>query len=302
MSFVPKGYIPVFIALFYLISSVYAQTELIVSDEENTQNNSIKTNNQGNQISNIRVVLDHIFISNINNSLEISETVVFRNEGQEIYYSDDNHTLFAISTPPSIRDIKTQAMECCLVQDEGVIYMDPMQSLKSGENFEMKISYTIVPQGQEYVFNKSAAYNTTSLSIFVDKKSDLAIEGSDDIITLSGIEYNFIIFNDLTPGETIGIPVKITKEPDYKYVGIGFFLIFSICLVYFFKGKLKRKRTKNLTLEELELEKIKIFHTIYGFEKHVGHEKSDEYTKLMEEYRNKVFQIYFKMVSLKNNM
>jgi hypothetical protein len=52
--------------------------------KKNTQNNPIKANNLSNQIYNIRVSFDHIFISNKNNSLEISEIVVFRNEGEEI--------------------------------------------------------------------------------------------------------------------------------------------------------------------------------------------------------------------------
>ena len=300
MSFVFKGYISVFVALFYFISLVSAQTDLIVSDEKNTHNNSINANNLNNQSYNIRVALDHIFISNKNNSLEISEIVVFRNEGQEIYYSKDNHTFFAISTPLDTKDLKTQAMECCLVQEEGIVYMDPMQSVKPGDNFDMKISYVLIPQGPEYVFNKSAVYNTTSLSIFVDKKSGMSLEGPYDAITLSGIEYNVITFNDIRSGDTVSISVKIMKGPDYLYAGIGLFFLFSMGLAYLFMGKLKRIRIKELTLEELELEKRKIFHTIYGFEKHAGPEKSEEYTKLMEEYRNKAIQISFKIDNLKS--
>jgi hypothetical protein len=302
MSFVFRGFISVFIALFYLINSVYAQADLIVSDEKNTQNNLINTNNLNNQSYDIRVPLDHVFISNKNNSLEISEIVVFRNEGQEIYYSKDNHTFFAISTPPDIRDLRTQAMECCLVQEEGVVYMDPMKSIKPGENFEMKISYTLLTQGQGYVFNKSAVYNTTSLSILVDKKSGVIMEGTYDAITLSGIEYNVANFNDLRQGETVNIPVKIVKEPNYLYAGIGLFIIFSTGFVYLLKGKIKSRVKKELTIEELELEKKKIFQTIYGFKKHAGSEESEEYRKLMEEYRKKAIQIYFKIDNLRNKI
>ncbi len=129
-------------------------------------------NNTGSY--NISVALDHIFISKKNNSIEISEIVVFRNEGEEIYYNKDNHTFFAISTPPDIKNLKTQAMECCLVQDEGIVYMDPMQSIARGANFDMQISYALSFQDQEYVFNKSAIYNTTSISMFIDKKSGIA--------------------------------------------------------------------------------------------------------------------------------
>jgi hypothetical protein len=202
MNVVFKGDISMFLVLFYFISIVSAQTDYIIPDEKNTQNNSIE-NKLSNQSYNIRVEFDHIFISNKNNSLVISEIVVFRNDGGEIYYSKDNHTYFAISTPLDIRDLKTQMMECCLVEDEGVVYMDPMRPIKPGENFEMKISYTVLTQDPEYIFNKSAVYNTTSLSILVDKKSGVVMEDGYDAITLSGIEYNVVNFKDIRQGETV---------------------------------------------------------------------------------------------------
>jgi hypothetical protein len=93
--------------------------------------------------------------------------------------------------------------------------MDPMKSIRPSENFEMKISYTLLTQGPGYVFNKSAVYNTTSLLILVDKKSGVIMEGTYDAITLSGIEYKVITFNDIRSGDTVSIPVKIIKEPDY---------------------------------------------------------------------------------------
>lgn len=300
MSFVFKGYIPVFMALFYFISIVSAQTDLIVPDEKNTQGNSIKSNDLSNQTYKIRAALDHIFISNKNNSLEISEIVVFRNDGGEIYYSKDNHTYFAISTPLDIRDLKTQVMECCLVEEEGVVYMDPMRSIKPGENFEMKISYSLHAQGPEYVFNKSAVYNTTSLSIFVDKKSGAVMELPYNAITISGIEYNVVNFNDLRQGEIATLPIKIMKGQDYLFVGIGLFLLFSTGLIYFFYRKIKSKGKKVHTLEELELEKNKIFQTIYGFKKHAGSQESEEYRKLIDEYRNRAIQIYYELENVKN--
>ncbi len=283
--------ISMFIVFFYFTGIASAQID---------ENNSISGHDPTDQSYNIKVALDHIFISKKNNSLEISETVVFRNEGQEIYYSKDNHTFFAISTPTDAKNLKTQAMECCLVQEEGIVYMDPMQSIKPGETFEMQISYTIIPQGKEYVFNKNAIYNTTSLSMFVDKKSGMSLEGSYDAITLSGIEYNVVAFNDLRAGERASIPVKMAQETGYLYMGIGLFFLFSTGLVYLFRGKIKRERTKEQTLEELELEKRKIFQTIYGFEKHAEPERSEEYRKLMEEYRQKAIQIFIKIDNLKD--
>lgn len=154
-----RGAISMFIVIFYFIGIASPQTDVGISGikitgnitsniQENIAggNNPINGQNLSNQSYDVKVALDHIFISKKNNSLEISEIVVFRNEGQEIYYTKDNHTFFGISTPPDIKNLKTKAMECCLVQDEGVVYMDPMQSIAQGSNFEMQISYTLLPE------------------------------------------------------------------------------------------------------------------------------------------------------------
>ncbi|CAG1002795.1 MAG: hypothetical protein OIN86_02620 [Candidatus Methanoperedens sp.] len=283
-----KGTISIFIALLYFVNIGSAQFDEMITSGNNTGS------------YNISVALDHIFISKKNNSIEISEIVVFRNEGKEIYYSKDNHTFFAISTPPDIRNLKAQAMECCLVQDEGVVYMDPMQSIARGANFNMQISYALIPQDQKYVFNKSAIYNTTSISMFIDKKSGIDLEGSSEVMTLSGKEYNVIAFNNLRAGEMISIPIKIIPDySGYLYAGIGLFVLLSIGLIYFFKEKIVKRRKKEYTLEELEIEKKNIFMTIHGFEKHAGPEISEEYQKLMEEYRQKAIRICIKIDNLK---
>jgi hypothetical protein len=288
--------ISVFIILFFFLSIASAQTGNIVS--EKNQRNSINGHDLSTQNYNIKVVLDHIFISKKNNSLEISEMVVFRNEGAEIYYSRDNHTFFAISTPNEAKNLKTQAMECCLVQEEGVVFMDPMQPIKPGDNFEMQVSYMLLPSGNEYVFNKSAVYNTTSLSLFVDKKSGLELEGLYETLTLQGNEYNVIAFSDLSPGEPVSVSIKMTEGSGYLYAGIGLLSLFTIGLAYRFKEKIFRK--KEYTLEELELEKKRIFLAIHGFEKHAGPEKSEEYRRLIDEYRQKAIQIFIKIDKIKN--
>ncbi len=287
-----KGSISIFIALLYFTGIASARI-----DEKITDVNITDVNNAGNY--NISVALDHIFISMKNKSLEISEIVVFRNEGPEIHYSKDNHTFFAISTPPDIRNLEAQAMECCLVQDEGVVYIDPMKSIAPAANFEMQISYALPFQYQEYTFNKTAIYNTISIVMFIDKKNGLRIDRSNETITLGGNEYQIISFNDIKAGETVSIPVKMTKEPDYQYAGIGVLFLFSIGLVYRFRRKIFRKYKKEYTLEELENEKRNIFMTIHGFEKHAGPEISEEYRKLMEEYRQKAIRICIKIDKLK---
>lgn len=225
---------------------------------------------------------------------------VFRNEGSQIYYSKDNHTFFSISTPAGAENLITTAMECCLVREDGIVYMDPMKPVAAGDNFEMQILYTLIPQSSEYVFNKSAIHDTTSLSMFVDEKSGMSLDEPYDTLTLSGNEYMFIAFNNLRAGDTVSIPIKIMQEPGYLYAGIGLSYLFSAGLVYRFKGNIFRKREKEYSLEELEFEKRKIFQTIYGFEKHAGPERSEEYRKLMEEYRQKTIQIFIKIDKLKN--
>lgn len=137
--------------------------------------------------------------------------------------------------------------------------------------------------------------------MFIDKKSGIDLEGSSEVMTLSGNEYNVIVFNNLRAGEMISIPVKIIPDySGYLYEGIGLFFLFSIGLIYFFKDKILRKRKKAYTLEELEDEKRKVFRTIHGFEKHAGTEVSEEYRKLMEEYRQKAIRITIEIDKLKN--
>ncbi len=296
-----KGSILVLVVIFYFISIASSQTDKSIESEK-IIGNVTNEHNLSNQSYNIKVVLDHIFISKENSSLKISESVVFRNEGPEIYYSKDNHTFFAISTPQDIKNLKTQAMECCLVQEEGVVFMDPMQPIKPGDNFEMQVSYTLPSQSSGYVFNKSAVYNTTSLLLFVDKKSGIDLEGLYETLTLAGNEYNVITFNDLKAGETASIPIKMTQERNYLYAVIGLISLFLIGLVYRFKDKILGKVGKAYTLEELELEKKKIFQTIHGFEKHAGAESSEEYRRLMDEYRQKAIQIFIKIDKIKNKI
>jgi hypothetical protein len=64
-----KGTISIFIALLYFINIGSAQFDEMITSGNNTGS------------YNISVALDHIFISKKNNSIEISEIVVFRNEG-----------------------------------------------------------------------------------------------------------------------------------------------------------------------------------------------------------------------------
>lgn len=255
----------------------------------------------GNQSNNIRVVLDHIFISKNDDSIRISEIVVFRNEGHEINSSSGNHTYFAISTLPGLKNLKTDVMECCLVQDDGIVYMDPMKSVKTGENFDMKISYELYPRDKEYVFNKSAVYNTTSLSFFIEKNSGVNVERAHESIILSGKEYYTIIFDYLKTGDNIEIPLMITQQPNYYYLASGLFILVLAGFVYHFRGKLFRKK-KEYTLEELELEKQKIFQAIRGFEKHAVGESSEEYKRLMEEYRQKGIAIIMKIDKKSNQL
>ncbi len=92
------------------------------------------------------------------------------------------------------------------------------------------------------------------------------------------------------------------QEQNYLYAVIGLISLFSIGLVYRFKGKILRKVGKAYTLEELELEKRRIFQTIHGFEKHAGTESSEEYRRLMEEYRQKAIQIFIKIDKIKNKI
>ncbi len=186
------------------------------------------------------------------------------------------------------------------MEENGMVYMDPMDPVEHGDNFEMQVSYTLAPNGSDYVFNKSAVYNTTSLLMFVDKKNGVSFDGSYETLKLNGNEYNVIAFKDIDAGETVSVPIKINQEQGYLYAGIGLLSLFSLGLVYGFKRKIFRKRGKEYTLDELELEKKKIFQAIHGFEKHAGQEKSEEYQRLMDEYREKAIRVFIKIDKIKN--
>lgn len=253
---------------------------------------------EDNQSYNIRVVLDHIFISKNDDSIGISEIVVFRNEGHEIDYSGDNHTYFAISTPPGVKNLKTDVMECCLVQEDEIVYMDPMKPIKQGENFEMKISYELYPHDKDYVFNKIAVYNITSLSFFIDKNSGVNVEEVHESITLSGKEYYTIVFDELNAGDTVQIPLRFKEQ---NYLASGLFILVLAVFVYHNREKLFRKK-KEYTLEELEMEKMKIFQAMRGFEKHTVGEGSEEYMRLMDEYRQKGIDVLMEIDKIKNKL
>ncbi len=285
-----RGFISTFLLIFYFAGATFAQSD---------GNNSINGHAPNNGSYDIKVVLDHAFISKKNDSIEVSEIVVFRNDGQEIYYSKDNHTFFAISIPREAKNLKTQVMECCLVQEEGMVYMDPMKSIAHGSNFEMQVSYTL-PESTDLMFNKSAVYNTSSLMMFIDKRSGMSIIGSNGTLTLAGNEYRVIAFDNLSAGEKVSIPITISKETEYLYPGIGLATLISMGLVYRFRGKIFGIRTREYTLEELELEKRKIFSMIYGFEKHAGTQKSEELKKLIEENRLKAIRIFIEIDNLNN--
>lgn len=311
MNLAPRIYIPALMALIYLLNITSAQINESIAEKNNSTNGHVLNN----QNYNIRAILDHIFISKENNSLKISETVILRNEGTEIHYSKDNHIFFSVSTPPEVENLKTQAMECCLVQEEGAVLMDPMQPIKHGDNFEMQVSYTL-PAGSGYVFNKSVVYNTTSLLVFVNKQSGMSLEKLDSslvnlskkgnepdvhqILTLQGSEYDVLSFDDLKAGEAISVPINMTEEPGYLYAVVGMVSLFSTGLVYRYKGKIFGKREKEYTLDELELEKKRIFQAIHGIERHAGTEKSEEYRRLIEEYRQRAIEISIKIDKIKN--
>ena len=73
-------------------------------------------------------------------------------------------------------------------------------------------------------------------------------------------------------------------------------------MVYLFKGKIKSRGKKALTLGEHELEKKKIFQTIYEFKKHAGSQESEEFRKLIEEYRNRAIRISYEIDNFKNKI
>ncbi len=284
--------------IFFVFMMLFINTASAQTDGYPAGNNSINSLSI-NQSYDIRVVLDHILISKKNNSLEISEIVVFRNEGPEIFYTEENHTYFGISIPEGAANLKTEVMECCLVEQEGMVFMDPMQSIKNGENFEMQISYTLHPHEREYILNKSIIYNTSSLLILAEKKGEITFEGASESITLKGNNYGIIAFDNLEPGGYVRLPLMLSRNQELPYGIIALALVLMICVIYLLKEKITRKK-KEYTLSELELEKKKLFEAMRNFEKNSEGRISDEYSRLMDEYRQKAIQVIIKIDKMKN--
>ena len=284
-----KGLHGVLIFLFFITSGMPSSAS---ASQEIPENNITKTVISGQDTS-IRVVIDQIYISKKDGHLEVSEVIVFRNEGPGVFYDPVNHTYFAVSIPDGVENLETNAMECCLVQYEDAVYMDPMDPVNPGENFEMKISYSLFPDALDYRFNKVALYNTTSLSIFVNNKGGIGTGKGFSTVTIHGDEFEVISFESLTEGDELTIPLQLSDKPN-RYGVAGIALVFLIAILSMSKYMKFRAGTKE-SLEKLEHEKIKIFRTIHGFEKHAENEESEEYRKLMDEYRQKAIGILIKI-------
>lgn len=290
MPVMSRVFIIVFYITYLMLPSAYAS--------QDTPVNLTMPGIMGNE-SGIRVVIDQVYISKKDAHLEVSEVAVFRNDGPGIFYEPENHTYFAISIPPDADKLETSAMECCLVQYEDVVYMDPMEPVKPGDNFEMKITYSLFPGAGEYMFGKLAMYNTTSLSVFVDKNTGIGTGDGFSTITIHGDEYKVISFENLSKDEAVKIPLQVSGNTAYTYRNAVMFLAALLAVLSGFKYTKSRAGAKE-SLEKLEHEKKKIFRTIHGFEKHAGMEKSGEYDRLMNEYRQKAIEILIKIDKIKS--
>lgn len=256
------------------------------------------TNKSVIQDYSIRVVIDQIYISKKGDYLEVSEFVVFRNDGPGIFYDHVNHTYFAVSIPEGVENLETNAMECCLVQYEDTVFMDPMNPVNPGDSFDMKISYSLFTENQDYKFDKAVVYNTTSLSVFVNKKGGIGTGKGFSTITIHGNDFEVISFQNLAEGDKITIPLQMAgKSNRYGIAGVIFLVLIAI-----FSGfkYIKYRTGRKDTLEKLEQEKTRIFRIIHGFEKHAGSEESGEYRILMDEYRQKAIEILIKIDKIKS--
>jgi len=223
----------------------------------------------------VKIEMDHIIIRKAEeDSLLVSETLVFNNTGDKTYIgekdnSSGNNETLKISLPSGFHDLEyvQGLMSCCVKPTkEGII--DSMD-LKPGRK-TVAIRYRLNYSSKSYLFSRLLDYKTTAFyfvvpEVFKVSSDNLILEGS---LELGGKTYVALrLEKEMPPRSKItakisGLPSVGWKFTHVAIIGlISFFVVIGFTYTLLKKNKATKdqvssKRTKSpRTKEDLDAEK-----------------------------------------------
>ncbi len=197
----------------------------------------------------ISVAIDHIILSRALEGIQVDEYVEFINSGNKVFFSKDR-TWLGISTPQDITRFQTEVMECCLVREKDVAWVDPMRPLKPGERYSTQISYIFNPKSEPVFFNKVMIYNTSYISILSEKNNGFGIESryaKKEIVSEGGKEFEVLTFMNVPQGQLLStritgyVPVQKNKEEFNYFIPVLAALIIGAVSYPLIRNKIKKR-------------------------------------------------------------
>ena len=273
--------------------------------------------------TNIRTVADHIVIGQDMNGPWVQEYIQFVNMGDTSYYGPDG-VYVGIGTPLAIRDVQTDIMDCCMIQEDKRIWVDPMEPLLPGDTTEATIYYYLDTDDKEFVFEKDILYSSSYIMVYGDSDSGIDLKSqvtATDTENLDGRNYDVLRYAHPTPGDTILFTVSGYTLPDRNssdttdwvvYLVLGILIIIMLAypaLSSKVKGNsdrpVQRSRSPDELIEpcesdvlqmsrqELEDEKLRIFEKLRNLDNELddGLILEDEYDEYRSEYKAAALEI-----------
>ncbi|TFH47294.1 MAG: carboxypeptidase regulatory-like domain-containing protein [ANME-2 cluster archaeon] len=272
--------------------------------------------------NNIQVVTDHIIISQDMNGPWVQEYVKFMNMGNDTYYGPDG-VYVGIGTPLEIKNLQTDVMDCCMVNEDRRVWVDPMEPMLPGDTAEATISYYLDTDDKEFAFEKDVLYSSMYLMVFGDADSGIDISSQSRVAekeSMNGKNYNVLRYPHPGRDDTITFTISGYTLPGKNNAGkkdwiiyllLGVAIIGILAYPALSKAKLENSKTpekrfrypgideqyemdvQGMSLEELETEKMRIFEKLrtldYQFED--GQISEDEYDEHRSAYKASAVEI-----------
>ncbi|MFQ6054397.1 MAG: carboxypeptidase-like regulatory domain-containing protein [Methanosarcinales archaeon] len=206
----------------YVVEVIFQNTpylKFVMVLNNTTTNLNFEVYDSTTESNDLEIVLDHIILTQDFNGLSVTEAVIWENTGDKVFFDPEQQSFLGISTPIGIQNFQTLVMECCVQQKEGEVWINPMDPIMPDSMYQTKISYSLKPEGSDYVFNKYVFYNTTAISILASKESGLTLESESaqkESIYIQDREYEVLTFRNLKKGSSIN--AKITDLTKSKII------------------------------------------------------------------------------------